>query len=242
VYGAKACTQIPPIKEGGIFISDPLKKAELFNNYFATQSTLSSSNPVPEISGNFCDRSLTHAVTNAVEVYNLLKNVDVTKACGHDGIGNRIIRLCANGLHESFTKLINISFSLGQFPDEWKFANVIPVFKKDEHYFKNNYRPVSLLPSLSKICEKIIFAHLYDFLMEIGFLHPFQSGFCPGHSTTSQLTYIIHQIYQCLENGKEVRAVFLDISKAFDRVWHEGLISKLKYLGVCGPLLTWLQS
>ena len=118
MYGAKACAQIPPIKEGGIFISDPLKKAELFNNYFVTQSTLSSSNPAPEISGNFCDRSLTHVVANAVEVYNLLKNVDVTKACGHDGIGNRIIRLCANGLHESFTKLINISFSLGQFPDE----------------------------------------------------------------------------------------------------------------------------
>ena len=78
--------------------------------------------------------------------------------------------------------------------------------------------------------------------MDIGFLHPFQSGFRPGHSTTSQLTYIIHQIYECLENGKEVRAVFLDISKAFDRVWHEGLISKLKYLGVSGPLLTWLQS
>jgi hypothetical protein len=78
--------------------------------------------------------------------------------------------------------------------------------------------------------------------MEFGFLHPFQSGFRPGHSTISQLTYIIHQIYQCLENGKEVRAVFLDISKAFDRVWHEGLISRLKYLGVRGPLLTWLQS
>jgi hypothetical protein len=117
-----------------------------------------------------------------------------------------------------------------------------PVFKKDERYFKNNYRPVSLLPRLSKICEKIIFARLYDFLMEFGFLHPFQSGFRPGHSTISQLTYIIHQIYQCLENGKEVRAVFLDISKAFDRVWHEGLISRLKYLGVRGPLLTWLQS
>jgi hypothetical protein len=72
-----------------------------------------------------------------------------------------------------------MSFALGQFPDEWKFANVIPVFKKDEWYFKNNYCPVSLLPSLSKICEKIILACLYDFLMDIGFLHPFQSGFCP---------------------------------------------------------------
>jgi hypothetical protein len=68
VYGSKACAQIPPIKKGGIFISYPLKKGELFNNYVVTQSTLSSSNPAPEISGNFCDRSLTHVVANAVEV------------------------------------------------------------------------------------------------------------------------------------------------------------------------------
>jgi hypothetical protein len=190
-------------------------------------------NTVPEISGRFSDKFLTHIEANANEVYNLLNNVDVTKACGYDGIGNRIIKLCAIGLYNSFTKLINISFSLGQFHT---------VFKKNERYFKNNYRPVSLLPSLSKICEKIIFVRLYDYLIDIGFLHSFQSGFRPNHSTTSQLTYIIHRIYQCLEEGKEVRVVFLDISKSFDRVWNEGLICKLKYLGIDGPLLAWLQS
>ena len=64
------------------------------------------------------------------------------------------------------------------------------------------------LPSLSKICEKIVFNQLYSYLLYIGFLHPFQSGFRPGHSTVLQLTYIIHHIYHCLEEGKEVRAVF----------------------------------
>jgi hypothetical protein len=242
VYGDKVCSQIPPLKEGDNYITDPLKKAQLFNNYFVDQATTTMTNTVPEFSGRFLDRFLTHIEANANEVYNLLNNVDVTKACGYDGIGNRIIKLCAIGLYNSFTKLINISFSLGQFPDQWKSANVIPVFKKNERYFKNNYRPVSLLPSLSKICEKITFVRLYDYLIDIGFLHSFQSGFRPNHSMTSQLTYIIHRIYQCLEEGKEVRVVFLDISKAFDRVWHEGLICKLKYLGIDGPLLAWLQS
>ena len=73
VYGVKACFQIPPTKEGAIFISESLKKAELFNNYFLSQSTSSSSNSIPDILGNYCDRSLTQVVTNAAEVYNVLK-------------------------------------------------------------------------------------------------------------------------------------------------------------------------
>ena len=79
-------------------------------------------------------------------------------------------------------------------------------------------------------------------MIEIGFLHNLQSGFRPGHSTVLQLTYVVHKIYSSLEEGKEVRAVFLDISKAFDKVWHEGLISKLKFIEIKGTLLKWLES
>ena len=83
---------------------------------------------------------------------------------------------------------------------------------------KTNYRPVSLLPCLSKICEKVAFFHLFNFLNMIGFFYKFQSGFRPGDSTVMQLVYIVHEIYEALEEGSEMRAVFLDISKAFDRV------------------------
>ena len=107
---------------------------------------------------------------------------------------------------------------------------------------KNNYRPVSLLPSLSKICEKIVFARLYDLLLDIVFLYKYQSSFRPGDSTINQLIYIIHQIYLAFESGKEVRVVFLDISKAFDKVWHAGLLKKLEALGVRDPLLSWIES
>ena len=100
----------------------------------------------------------------------------------------------------------------------WKFANVIPIFKKNDRQDKLNYRPVSLWTCLSKICEKIVFIRLYNFLLEIKFLTPFQSGFRPGDSTTNQLILISHKIYEALEQGKEVRMVFLDISKAFDKV------------------------
>ena len=118
-----------------------------------------------------------------------------------------------------------------------EISNVIPIYKKENRHCKNNYRPVSLLSCLSKLCEKIVFFRLYDFLADMGYLYKFQSGFRPGDSTVNQLTYIVHQIYLALDSGKEVRLVFLDISKAFDKVWHDGLICKLESLGVCNPLL-----
>jgi hypothetical protein len=92
----------------------------------------------------------------------------------------------------------------GCFPDKWKLANVIPIFKKEDRQSKWKYRPISLLASLSKMVEKIVFAQLYNFLLELDFLNPLQSGFRPGHSTVKQLTYLVHRIYESLEQGKEV--------------------------------------
>ena len=171
-----------------------------------------------------------------------MQNVDISKACGFDGIGNRIIKSCCEGIHSFFTKFVNLSFALGQYPTVWKMANVVPIFKKGEPQLKINYRPVSLLPCLSKICERVVFIRLYNFLSEICFLYKFQSEFRPCHSTVNQLLYIVHQIYCAFEAGKEVRVVFLDISKAFDKVWHTGLLKKLEALGVRNPLLQWFES
>jgi retron-type reverse transcriptase len=149
-------------------------------------------------------------------------------------------------IFQKFTNLLNLSFQKGEYPTEWKRANVSPIYKKDDHQYKENYRPISLLPSISKISEKIVFARLYEFLLEIHFFSDFQSGFRPGDSTVNQLTYIVHIIYQALDMGKEVRMVFLDFTrdftKAFDKVWHKGLLYKLQTLGLKDPLLSWFRS
>ena len=85
-------------------------------------------------------------------MYNLLKNINTSKACGHDGVGNKIIQILCEGLSDFFTSFVNLYFSLGK-PFQWKLANVIPLCKKDNRHLKTNYRPVSLLLSLSKVCE-----------------------------------------------------------------------------------------
>ena len=131
---------------------------------------------------------------------------------------------------------------LGKYHSQWKLANVIPLHKKENRQFKTNYRPVSLLPCLSKLCEKVVFKRLYDYLTEISFLYRFQSGFRPGDSTVNQFLCLVHQIYLAFEQRKEVRVVYLDIRKAFDRVCHRGLLIKLKSLGIGGSLLQWFES
>jgi len=167
-----------------------------------------------------------------------MKGVDTSKACGYDGIGIKIIKLCSEGFHVYFTYFIHLSLSLGQYPSAWRLTNVIPLFKNNNPQHKVNYRPVSLLASFSKICERVVFFHL----METGILYKFQSGFRPDDSTINQLIILVHKIYEALEGSKEVRGVFLDIRKAFDKVWHAGLSHKLETLGVQSPLLQWFES
>ena len=123
-----------------------------------------------------------------------------------------------------------------KFPMEWKKANVVPIHTKNDNRCIKNYRTVSLLPICSKIFERLLFNELYKFLNENDLLSSNQSGFRPGDSFINQLLSITLEIYQSFDNDLEVRGVFLDISKAFDKVWHEGLILKLSRNGISGNL------
>ena len=134
------------------------------------------------------------------------------------------------------------SLMCGNFPSGWKLANIQPIHKKASRQIKSNYRPISLLPVCSKVFEKIIFDDLYKFLNENNLISSLQSGFRPGDSTINQLLSITTEIYEAFENFEEVRAAFLDISKAFDKVWHEGLLFKLKQNGISGNLYVFMES
>ena len=112
-----------------------------------------------------------------------------------------------------------------------------PSSKKGDKQIINNYRPVSLLPIYSNIFEKIIFNSLFEYLEDNKLLiNCNQSGFRSGDSCVHQFLSITHEIYKSFDANPslEVRGIFLDISKAFDRVWHDGLLYKLKLLGICG--------
>ena len=149
---------------------------------------------------------------------------------------------------DSITEPLGIIFknciNKSVFPTKWKKANVLPVFKKDNKQQLNNYRPISLLPIFSKIFENIIFKNLYSYLLSNNLISTKQSGFIKGDSTINQLLSITHMInlaFDC-DISKEVRSVYLDISKAFDKVWYSGLIFKLKQNGVDRNILQPINS
>ena len=124
----------------------------------------------------------------------------------------------------------------------WKEANITPIYKKGDKTKKDNYRPISLLPATAKVFERVIFNRLYKYCEDKGILTWRNSGYIKNDSTINQLLYISDQIYRNIDNGEDTCLVFLDQSKAFDRIWHKGLIAKLKMYGINGQLSRFLSN
>ena len=146
-----------------------------------------------------------------------------------------MIKICDETIALPLKIIFDTALQSGSYPDKWKRTNVVPVHKKERKNILKNYRPISLLPA----CEKCIYNTLYSYLESNDILSKSQSGFSKGDSCISQLLAITHEIYSDFDAypSLETRGVFLGISKAFDRVWHEGLLYKLKSYGISGPLL-----
>ncbi|MCG7881047.1 MAG: hypothetical protein JAY96_05605 [Candidatus Thiodiazotropha endolucinida] len=232
---------IPPINYNGRVINLPCDKANLFNNFFESQTQLDDDGrEVPHLDLPLHTLNTIHLTVE--EVRGILKTLIIGKACGPDCINNRILKATAESISEPVTNLFNMSLRISIVPDIWKGANVSPIHKKDDKSSVENYRPISLISSVGKTFEKAVYKHVHNHLLENQVITPFQSGFTRGDSTVNQLVDIYNTFCQALDEGKEVRAVFCDISKAFDRVWHRGLIAKLKHYGICGPLLEWFKS
>ena len=153
-----------------------------------------------------------------------------------------MLHLCASEVAYPLRLIFQKCMTIGKFPDSWKYANVVPIHKKGNRQLKMNYRPISLLPICGKILEKIVFDQVYSFINVNNLLSNYQSGFRPGDSAIYQFISITSTIYETFEKYDETRALFLDISKAFDKVWHDGLILKLKCNGISGSLLDFFQN
>ena len=182
----------------------------------------------------FCDFSET-------DILPIINSQDSNKAHGHDMISIRMLKLCGEAICRPLNIIFKTCLNTGKFPSEWKKGNVVPIHKKDDKQNVKNYRPVSLLPICGKIFERLIYNVMYDFLTENDLLSPNQSGFRSGDSCINQLLSINHEILNAFDKGLEVRGIFLDISKAFDKVWHDGLIFKLRQNGISGDIINILQ-
>ena len=138
--------------------------------------------------------------------------------------------------------LFNFILASEQFPLLWKTASILPLHKKGSHYDVTNYRPIALLPSLSKVFEKLVHKHLYSYLESNNLLNHRNSGFRKNRSTLTCLLKTTHDIYLSHDHNLSSRVVLLDISEAFDRIVHTCLLFKLKQLGIVGSLLNLITS
>ena len=161
----------------------------------------------------------------------LIHKLNPNKAAGTDGISGQMLLICDSAVVLPLKIIFLNILETSTYPNMWTLANVTPIFNKEDKRLVKNYQPISLLPICGKIFEKIIFTSLYSYLNNNSLITHNQSGFQPGVSITNQLLFLVNEIHEAFEDPKflEVRAVFLDISKAFDKVWHSNW-SKMEFL------------
>ena len=169
--------------------------------------------PIPDI-----DHSLEFIIITIQDVSDNFYHLDVTKACGPDLISPRLLKGGCHILAHPYSIIFNRSLKKEYFPLSWKDANVTPICKKENKSLPSNYRPLSLMSIDGKTMERCVHKHLYNYMVTNQLFTPLHSGFREGDSTTNQLLHTYHKICEAVDKGKEIRAVFCDISKAFDRV------------------------
>ena len=237
----KKQSNIPPLLDNNIFVTKFIDKANIFNQYFASICRpLDNGSTLPALNYS------THHRQSSVDfshdsITDVISKLNANKAHGADGVSIAMLKLCSKEISKPLKLIFDYGMAVGRFPSTWKLANVQPVHKKNSRQLKSNYRPISLLPIFSKIFEKLVFDAMYSYFVDNELISKYQSGFRPGDSTINQLLAITDEIYQSFESNDETRAAFLDISKAFDKVWHEGLLFKLKRNGISGKLLLFIS-
>ena len=205
----------------GKHVTDIKTKTNIFNEYFPEQCTLLKSSSALPINQTLLTQSrLISLDFHEKEILKIIRALNINKAHVSDEISIRMIKIYDKSLSKPLILLFQNSAKLSYLPDIWKRSNIIRVHKKNAKQLVEKYRTISLLPIFGKTFEKIIFNKMYQFLLEERLLNRNQSGLRPSVSCINQLLAITHEIFEVFDCNPtlEVRLVFLDISKAIDKV------------------------
>ena len=176
-----------------------------------------------------------------LDLISIIGSLDATKATGLDGITAKTLKSSTEIVCPSLLKIINISISIGIFP-ECLNVKVIPVHKSGPYNDPANYRPISILPILSKIIESYVTKHLFAYLNKYGLLHKSESGFRKTHSCNTALINLVDKWLNNIDQGGIIGAIFFDLRKAFDVVDHQLLIEKVNSYHFSNNSVNWIRS
>jgi len=233
---------------GDTVVNDGKHIANVFNNCFV--------NLGPNLASKITDKSNKNANcylgspnVNSIfvvpvtenEVFNIITGLKNKSSPGWDGIKTDVIKYVADIIVKPLMYVINLSLESGIVPDEIKIARVVPIYKSGNVKELTNYRPVSVLPCLSKLFERVVYNRLVEFIEKHSILSECQFGFRKKHSTEHCVTLLVDNICKAMDNGNNFVGIFLDLSKAFDTVNHKILLDKLEHYGIRGNTLQWIK-
>ena len=235
----KKTTTIESLMVDGIIKDDKTSIANGLNNHFANIATKMSENiPYTTEYKKYLGESITESIflhpVNKIEVERTISQMNGNKAMGHDKIHARNLKDLKEIISPLICHIVNLAFKTGEYPQQLKLAKVIPIYKKSDPTNPNNYRPISLLSSINKITEKIIYSRLIDYLNRQNFFYSYQFGFRKNHSTEMALIEIIDNIRQSIDDNNFTLGLYIDLTKAFDLVNHQILLNKLYHYGIRG--------
>ena len=233
---------VPPLtRADGSTATSSEDKAALLATAFAEKMQVRDPSRPPPVLPRETDHTITSVLVTAAEVEKVLRDIDVGKATGPDNISPRVLKNCARELSGPLATIFAACLEQNKWPAAWKEAHVVPVHKKESKTDPRHYRPISLLSTMGKVFEKLIAETLWRHLNQHSLVSPHQFGFRPGRSTSDLLLLLSQEWQDTLDEGLDTLVVALDIAGAFDRVWHSGLLAKLRAKGVAGSLLRLLE-
>ena len=231
-----------------IEVSNPTEIATKFNDYFTEIGPKLAESILPPQGRYFTDYLKTPAQINLnftdIDEKTVLDIIDSLKpksSYGVDRLSNKLVKLVKYEIAKPLTLIINQCFHTGIFPDKLKIAKVLPIFKKNDNTLIDNYRPVSILPSMSKIFERVMYNQIYNHFLNNKLFFNSQYGFRSKHSTELAALELIDKIITKMDHNEIPLNIYLDLSKAFDTLDHNILLHKLSYYGIKGISLNLLK-
>jgi len=231
------------------YISDENSVANAFNKYYTEIGPELAQSIVPPRNKSYTDYLLSPVShefqfeqVNVEEIEKVIDNLKPKTSSGIDGVSTKLLKHIKSAIIQPVTIIVNQMFNTAIFPDKLKHAKVIPIYKKEEDYLIKNYRPVSLLPSLSKVAERVMHNQLHNHFDKLKLYYNSQYGFRKQHSTELATLELIDKITTSMDNNEVPINIYLDLSKAFDTLDHKILLNKLNYYGIKGNSLSLFKS